>query len=189
MSQNPLEVDPAVAATYANTVIAAKLAAAQPPRPRPGPRLSIVERVYYQHHADVPAFSERQWSRWLKTTEQPYQRQLVVNTDWQPLDYGWIEKPSLFIVTNEQGLHRSTVPTEEERADDASRVIEVAVCFQAPAEKDRDMHSAPKSPPVIQPFTTISPGESLRLVPVYPLAYLYRSLNATARCSVFVVPS
>ena len=64
-------------------------------------RMTVVEHVYHQAE-DAPAvLTERRWSAWLKTNEQPYgRRDVKVGVAWQPLDTGWVKNPSLLILEN-----------------------------------------------------------------------------------------
>jgi hypothetical protein len=89
-------------------------------------RMTVVEKVYYQQVGDSPTSFEFSFSRDLTSHEQVYRRQCKAERDWEPLDYGWIKEVGTILIQNEEGKRLFVNPTEEEKADTASRIIEVS---------------------------------------------------------------
>lgn len=70
-----------------------------------GPRLTVVETVYYQPgERGVEESVESRYSVLLTKDDQPYKRRLKIEKgeQWNPLDTAWIREISLLHVTNEE---------------------------------------------------------------------------------------
>lgn len=94
--------------------------------------MTVVELVYHRRAGQGPISIESRFSRPLSTSEQPWRREKTVSETWEPLDLGWITSPGMLVIKNE-AVRRSTIPTKEEEADDAQRVLLVRFhpCFDA----------------------------------------------------------
>src|SRR6185312_8298003 len=88
-------------------------------------RLGLVCTVYHQQPGNEPISAESRFSRWLESEEQPYLRKLVIGEEWTLLDCGWLEDVGMLLLRNEEGKFQ-VQPTEAERAEVMSRVVEVA---------------------------------------------------------------
>ena len=91
--------------------------------------MTVVANVYWLPIADqTQQVLDRAYSRSLDSAEQPYIRRTVVDSEWKPLDRGWIgEDCGLLIITNEEGKNLAAVPTTEQRDELAARLVEVGV--------------------------------------------------------------
>lgn len=118
-----------------------------PPQGQRTPRLTVVGQTYYQAPDDDPVLVEEGWGRDLVSEEGVYRRRVKVGEQWVELDYGWADHPSLLVIQNLGAPPRQSVPTEEERAADASLVLHVAF-------------ADPTGPDVV-----IRPKESCRFTP------------------------
>lgn len=136
-------------------------------------RITVVETVYHQTVPDQPTALESRFSRFLASDEQVYVRRLTVGEDWQRLDTGWLKVASLLLVSNDEGRGQQVQPTDQERADIAARVIEVA-------------HGEYRS--AILPDWLIPPGESLRGCPASLGNIWLRCRQGVARCTVVLFP-
>jgi hypothetical protein len=88
-------------------------------------RLNVIECVYFQSPLHEPTCIETRHGRFLDTEEQPYSRRMLVGEEWTPVDTGWIgEECGLLVVRNHE-LRRVRIPTRDEQAEDATRVVEV----------------------------------------------------------------
>ncbi len=88
--------------------------------------LTVVEMVYLQSVEGETQCIESRYMRELDTQEQLYKRRTTVTNEWKPLDVGWIEKPGLLVINNEEGKHLTVNPTEEEAKAIADRVVEIS---------------------------------------------------------------
>jgi len=50
---------------------------------------------------------------------------MKVTEEWQPLDTGWIDSPSLIRIENLEGVFQQRIPTVEQRTVAAEKVVEV----------------------------------------------------------------
>lgn len=88
--------------------------------------LTVVEMIYLQSRNGEAQCVESRYMRELDTDEQLYKRRLVITNEWKPLDVGWIEKPGLLIIHNEEGKHLTVNPTYKEKQIIADRVVEIS---------------------------------------------------------------
>lgn len=143
-------------------------------------RLIVVESVYHQHFGAEPESFDSRYSRWLDVVEQVYKRELTITEDWQLLDHGWIKNASLLLVSNIEGKALLRNPTEQERSDLKSHVVELGVAIAGPEGEARYIRS----------FSYIPPGESTRLCNPLPLNDLrLRCSSGSARCQILIVPN
>ncbi len=63
--------------------------------------------------------------RTLEGDEQPVRRRCQVGATWEPLYRGWLSSCSCLVIHNHEGEVSQTVPSAEERAAIASRVVEL----------------------------------------------------------------
>jgi hypothetical protein len=96
-----------------------------PPKETAPARLCIVSSIYYQQKNRNPHSFEGKISRPLKTAEQVYTRHLTIGEEWTSLDTGWLQNSSCILITNEEGKHLSSNPTDEEALSISQRVIEL----------------------------------------------------------------
>lgn len=136
----------------------------------PKDRLTVVENVYHQAISDGqgPTQFESRYSRELDTKEQVYQRRTKVGEDWEPLDFGWIEKVGLLLIRNEEGKF-TEIPTDEENQRTQRKILEVAYCSEGSG-------------------WLIPVGESMRGIPTSKLARI-RSHSGVTRYTITVIPA
>jgi hypothetical protein len=152
------------------------------PIPMQKPRLTIVECVYYQAPFEDCISAENRYDSAVEADEQPYIRKIKVGEQWQPIDSGWIMTPGLLLIKNEP-IRFAVQPTQEQRAEAASKVVEVSVCLE---EKGRTQHSPPKGLPMT--VTTLLPGESLRMRPAEFSTLRLRCTGGEASCLIHLFP-
>ncbi len=144
-------------------------------------RLTVVESVYFQEFGEQPQSAGSRFSRNLESDEQPYSRKLQATSDWKPLDCGWLAgcPTSSLVISNDEGKHRQSNPTEEEREELAGRVLEIW-CSDGIT---RTMHSPPREAQWL-----VSPGESMRAYPVSADSLFIRCKSGTACFNIRLYP-
>jgi hypothetical protein len=140
-------------------------------------RLTVVETVYHQPAGEPPVSVDFRFSRDLDSVEQSYRRQLTATEDWKSLDHGWIEQAGMLVIQNLEGKFRAN-PTDEERAEAAAKVLEVA------HRVDEDPAAGVWDCAV----WLVLPGESFRGCPSDIKRLVVRSRSAPLRFSVFILP-
>ena len=132
--------------------------------------LTVVEITYHQVWGEEPTLVESKFERRLKTSEQPYTRRVRVSEEWRPLELGWLsDMPlSLLIVQSREGVALRAHLSEEEQADLAARIIEVA--YEG------------------SPGWCIPPGESMRGCPSTPENLLLRCRHGEASAIIYAFP-
>lgn len=136
-------------------------------------RLTVVETIYHQAPGESPREVPSRYSRWLDSEESLYQRTMRVGEEWTPIDLGWLAGDvGMILLSAESGSKRNTIPTEEERREDESKVIEVSFRTEAPRAD-----------------ITLLPGESARFCPAFAKEILLRCANGKTKYTVSVIPS
>ncbi len=142
------------------------------PPPSKGDLLTVVENVYF-HPADRDI--RQMDSRWCRNLgsfgEQPYERYLKANKEWQALDLGWIGEVGMLVIKNEEGT--SGLRTEPLPESALGGVIEV--CYAGAKDSETDSF-------------LILPGESFRPHPKTPRNLRIRCPSGTARYHLFIIP-
>lgn len=139
---------------------------------KPPARLTVVEQVCHQDGEGEPVVAACQWGRSLITEEQPWVRKFLVGPEWKPLETGWLTRVGMLHLANNEGKDIQRIPTREEKALLASRVIELGVSSETG----------------VYPFLIIRPGESARLEPADLSTLLVRCQYQSARCTLTAVP-
>ena len=149
-------------------------------------RLTVVEKVYHQQHGEQPIQIERSFERMLQTQDAPYNGhpRRTISEEWTPLDFGWLEDGGVSVayVINDEGKNLKTMPTAEEKAAIAAKVLEIANVVDL-----LDIDGTTKSTPVGM-IITIPPGETrlLSLDNFDPIRVRCRS--GVARVSIWLFP-
>lgn len=141
------------------------------PEPQPSPlkpRLTVVETVYHQDPANGPTAFEAPFGRQLETDEQPCVRRLTVGTDWQALGGVWLAESCQVVLRNEEGQFHGPLPSAQQKAEAAARVVEVGVS---------DMVLA-----------VVRPGESCRFEPADLHTIRVRCVAGSAKVTAAVFP-
>lgn len=133
-------------------------------------RLTIVEQVSFISPEDPPKSDENRWSIPISSDEQPYGRKTRATPEWKPLDCGWVKECSVLIIYNLEGKNRQKIPTEEEKAETASKVLELAL---------DGTHIA---------SIAIPPGSSIRITPIDCTAISIRSACGLLQYSYTLYP-
>lgn len=100
-------------------------------RPNLGARLVRTGGIYFAALNEEGTNLELQFSRPVLSEEQPFgpRKHIIATEEWQPLNLAWFaEHPQqigTIVITNEEGQFKQTIPTEEERAEAAAKVIEI----------------------------------------------------------------
>ena len=129
-------------------------------------RLTVVDNVYFQDAGGQPSVVSSRFNTWLESEDQPCPLKLRLTQEWVMLSKSWLTECSMILVEH-LGEVRSTNPTEEEKALDASKVVEVAYDGLV--------------------VMRVLPGQSARFCPVELMKLSFRS-NATTKCNVTVFP-
>ena len=133
--------------------------------------LTIVENVYYREPGEQPTMTELSHSRIIDGTGQVYERRLTATEEWQPLDCGWIEETSQLIIRNREGYFLQTNPTEEERKESDSKILEISF-----------------SPEMENECWLVYPTESMRGVPKILAPLFIRSQSGKTRFTLVLYP-
>lgn len=92
-------------------------------------RVTIVVNIHHEHLGEAPVSLQSIHARLLEYMEEPYQRRLRANGEWQPVidDNCWVPgaKIGYVVVENLEGQVLTVQPTEEERRKSASKVLEI----------------------------------------------------------------
>lgn len=134
--------------------------------------LTVVDCIYHVPFGSETVSMDTRYSRELQSEEQPYIRKSLVCETWKPLDCGWLTEVGvgLLFISNEAGKDQQVIPTDEQRRELASRVVEVAY------EKDSS-----KS-------WIILPGESMRATPEDATRLFIRCRCGTAVVNLMLIP-
>lgn len=131
-------------------------------------RVTIVEMVYHQQFNGQPFVFESKFSSTCEESEQPYQRYTKVVEQWQPLDCGWLRgRAGVILICNEEGKNLPANPSEKEKFEIASRVVEI--------RHDGDKHSF-----------IVPPKESIRIRTTDDAKLLVRCLCGPAKIALCV---
>lgn len=150
------------------------------PKALTGGRFGVNQTVYYygagnpQHKSYNSTYSAK-----CDMNEAPYERNLRVTEEWQQLDQGWFKdypgkEPEEMLLINEEGSLLQRIPTEGERAEIASRIVEVGI-------GNRDQLA-------VCPIARIKPGRSLRYSPQEIGRVWLRCRKGVARVSLILIP-
>jgi hypothetical protein len=146
--------------------------------PKPAPaRLTVTGMLYHQRPGhDARTLVEVRYGRHLKSEEASFQREMRLDEEWvalsdlRPLEPG--DKAALLVVENLVGRDRRVIPTPDELADDARRVVEVGVVESG----------------LVLPALEIPPGEAHPCRPVDVGRLAVRCRRGTAKARITVVP-
>lgn len=139
--------------------------------PPPKNLLTVVETVYHQVFGEQPVSIDSRFDRELSSDEQMYQRHKVATENWQPLDLGWVSNAGTIVIQNTEGKLSQTVPTPEQKAEIAKKII--AVSYNSESKEE----------------FYVMPGESTRLHPSHPDKLLIRCLSGSAKYTINAIPS
>ena len=132
-------------------------------------RVTIVEKIYHRLPGQSPTLIRSAFNFLPETEEQLYVRyDQKATEDWTPLDYGWIESPSLVVIKNTEGQGLSVNPSNKEKADITRRIIQLRLGDGPASELE------------------VLPGEAQRLRTRQPL--FIRCVNGSARYSLWAIP-
>lgn len=149
-------------------------------------RITVVETVYHQAEGDQPTAIESRFSRRLQTKEQPCVRKLVAGPEWHLVDREsmdrpgcWLERVGMLVIRNEEGEFTQVVPTSQERAEVAARVLSLGVGVSISADEH-----------IVMPFARILPGkESCRFQPTDISNLWIRCQAGKAKYTVTMLPA
>ncbi len=144
----------------------------------PKDRISVVEMVYHRPFGDQATVIESRFSRDLQGHEQPYTRNLKATEEWQQLDCGWLPNAGMLVIHNTEGKFLQVNPTDEERKESASKILEV--CFDWP-----DRTGWKKDP---THCWLVLPGESMRGCPSQPRELYIHSQSGVAKYTIHLLP-
>jgi hypothetical protein len=133
--------------------------------------MTVVEHVYHQVSGERPVEAPtRGYDRALQSDGGSFLRSLIADETWRPLNLEWVPEPGLLCIYNREGSNLPTLPSEEEKADIARRVLEVS--YSVDGELGWE----------------IPPGESMRGIPTKAKELMVRSRHEVIRYTVFAIP-
>jgi hypothetical protein len=98
--------------------------------------LVVVETVYHQQGKYQPTCTESRFGRPLESKDQPYVRRLMATEEWQKLDFGWIKRPGMLVIQNDEGQFK-LMPTEAQKREMAEKYLWLA-------HSDKDQWALPR---------------------------------------------
>lgn len=149
------------------------------PKAMTGGRFGLNQTLYYQSAGGEQKAYSSIYSGRCELEEKPYERNLRVTEEWQQLDVGWFKdypdkQPEEMLLINEEGSLLQRIPTEEEKASIASRVVEVGAVAGETG--------------IILPVAKVKPGRSLRYSPQEVRRVWLRCRSGVARVSLVLIP-
>lgn len=142
-----------------------------PPPRRVADRVTVVEQISHQRAGRNPISYPSSFTRELKTSEQPYSREITVGPEWQPLDTGWIAECGQLSIVNKAGsFPYQRQPTKEQLEESAKQILEVGDRFSEFRWR-------------------IPAGESLRGFPSDAKLLFIRSQHGTITCIITLIPA
>jgi hypothetical protein len=136
---------------------------------------TVVEQVHYQPVGEqaMTVFGDgHRYSHEVDEDEQPYERHLTATEEWKPLDMGWISRCGQLLLRNDEGNRYLVNPTEQEKAETAKKVIEVAF-----------LHGYDERDALLVP-----PRESMRVYPKDASRLIVRCQKGKAHYTLALLP-
>jgi hypothetical protein len=143
-----------------------------------GNHITVVEAIYYTAEGQQPTAVETRFTRRVTSDEQVWTRRIKIGAEWVRLDTGWLDKPSLVVLSNEAGKGLQTYPSEGEKQNISGRIIEVG----------QEVGTQGMPGWYIVPFCLILPGEGHRLHPILPVALYARCRQGESLCILSAFP-
>lgn len=143
--------------------------------------VTIVSTVYHRaspHDESTSVLCN--FGRDLASDEQPCgPRTVKVGEEWQPLELGWLKDcVGMVIITNEEGRFPQRKPSEEEKAEAAERMLQVAVVMMVDWATEH----------LTVPFALVLPTETLCFCPADASALRVRCRKGTAKVTITLLP-
>ena len=133
-------------------------------------RITLHFQLHHEYPGDQPTSVQCVPYDWLESDEEPYSRRIVVGEHWQEIEQGWLGTSGMLFIENQEGRGRQTIPSKEEAADTAKRVVEIS--FYA---KDANVW-------------TLRPGWPFFGFTKTVKAVRLRCQHKTAKCRVIIFP-
>lgn len=146
-------------------------------------RLTVVETMYFQPHGEDAVSLGKPFSRQLKG-EEHWQRTIRVGPEWVEIKGCWLEKASVIRVANDEGKTVQVIPTPEQKAVSAAKIMEVGIV--AVESATATMHDPPNEP---IGFALVAPGEDCRFEPTAWERLRFRCLKGEVRITVSILPT
>lgn len=118
--------------------------------PKPINRVTVIEQVYHQVDGLEPQLIDSKFNRELTSTEQVYQRETKISTEWKLVDTGWVLEESgisFIVIKNTEGGKVFPTVNDAQQKKSESKFIYVSY------DKDKEKSFI------------IRPKESLRFCP------------------------
>ena len=88
-------------------------------------RVTVVDTISHQPTNGKPRCVISRFSLPCITDEEVYSRRIKVGTEWTKVDLGYVDKPTVLVLENEES-HKYVIPSEADKAELATRIVEVA---------------------------------------------------------------
>lgn len=150
------------------------------PTPPRRTRVTMLSKLYYERYgeqADYPDHTPH--IEYLETEEEAYKRTLSVGGQWMPIDFGWTKEThcSFINIKNVYRTKRDVEPTDAEKEDDNSRILEIGKAI-------------PQLPDYIEPVAILYTGQEVTFSPLGSLdRFVIRCRAGSGRYSVFCIPN
>lgn len=143
-------------------------------------RVTMLSKLYYERYGEQPDYPDHTpHVEFLETEEEVYKRTLTVGEQWTPIDFGWTREThcSFINVKNAYRPKRDVEPTDNEKEDDASRILEIGKII-------------PQLSDYVEPVTILYTGQEVTFSPLGPLdRFVIRCRAGSGRYTVFCVPN
>lgn len=140
--------------------------------PKKTNRFTVHSLFHHEKTGEKPFSMEGGFSAEVQTDEESFSRKFRATEEFQPLNFGWLapQQAGLVVIRNVEGEGLLLIPSEDEKAQIAKRVIEVAIEGAEPCV-------FPIAPKQFHPFYCTDPSK-LRI----------RCQCGSAEYRIFVVP-
>jgi hypothetical protein len=138
-------------------------------------RITMITKLHHERYGEQPeSATTSPYTEFLVNDEQAYVRILSVAQEWTKIDFGWIKEMGCAFVClrNAFKVKRLTEPTEAEREDDLSRILEVGKVIGDKTE----------------PLLALYVGQEVVISPLGSLdSWVIRCRHGSGRYSVFAI--
>lgn len=161
-----------------------------------GARITVIDTVAHQMFRSRTTIAEERFIMPCKSSEQPYQRlSFFVGEEWESLRLDWLMTSEgdwncgMIKIANEEGRFLQTIPTNEEIAEEAKKVLVVGI-----VSSEVVSHPSAKGCEMVLHFAEVRPSgdgvtiPSIRLMPRNLRGYRIRSEHGRIKISISAFP-
>jgi hypothetical protein len=100
-------------------------------RPEGKPKVISVGNLHYRDAQGVVKSIPSNFAKFVDSEEQPLTRSFKIGEEWVPLELAWVKDCGYLLLRNDGGKQFQVVPTEEQRNEELSRVVEVGYMLKS----------------------------------------------------------